>query len=663
MDYGLTLGAVQRACTEDTYNQEFLNEEGQDGGPIVQVLEVKCLPLRGQPTSYGLVISDSLYHNMAMLTRDNNHLVEDGSLQAHCIIRLQRFRRAQTTRGKMETEKETINILMITRVIVVDPGPGTQIGSPSGVHGQTSNRASASFSTSSSATCTTSTSNSSSQSSVTVDNFDFEGFKKRVDGTKDRSVSVWFNVLKFLLHSDDQRKKFLTIRLNRGEKSLIDGMISGEAKFKPYSPIVTRVLECCREGEWATDEFICRWFSILRRLQPDSLFYTRHEQEKKIILMDPQLYTMVLQLLEDFEHTTRTTQDFKVQLQHLVRKIDKQVQEHGRCNHSRATTTTTTTTTTSTTTSTTTTTTTTTTTYSTNVWVFPCNVSYTLGASLAVNLDHWAILVVDFLRKRIKLYDSGSTACRSQYALSILKPMATFVRLTHELEQEKNFSQGDWKLQVMKCSTQKTAKCGHYSLHNTLAILFRVPVRSDELDEAELVALQAWEVWTNGLYFLPGSAISEGSLQKEYESFHKLAEQNGGDHDVDVVEVESSDDGDEVESDRAPTLDIDQLDDSKKQVPFDGVLSVGFFCFPGAFFKHLNENQRAGPFDNIFSCPLMIIDCLHDDFKTFMDTDLHTNNAHNTKQKKKRSGQLGKCQHTRNTKNKWESFGGKKERT
>ncbi|WP_317453914.1 DUF1796 family putative cysteine peptidase [Klebsiella quasipneumoniae] len=49
------------------------------------------------------------------------------------------------------------------------------------------------------------------------------------------------------------------------------------------------------------------------------------------------------------------------------------------------------------------------------------------------------------------------------------------------------------------------------------------------------------------------------------------------------------------------------------------IVSLGSHCLTSWTLKKFNLKKISLPFDWIFSCPAMVIDCLRDDFQTFLD--------------------------------------------
>lgn len=116
MAYSLTKGAILEAYNNNT-----------SGNPIVQVLDVKKLP--GPNVRYRLVISDGEYYQQAMLATQNNHLVDNGKLNAFCIIQLNEFICNSVASQNGSTRK----IVILLQLAVIDPGPGNSLGDPRNV--------------------------------------------------------------------------------------------------------------------------------------------------------------------------------------------------------------------------------------------------------------------------------------------------------------------------------------------------------------------------------------------------------------------------------------------------------------------------------------------------------------------------------------------------
>jgi len=66
---------------------------------------------------------------------------------------------------------------------------------------------------------------------------------------------------------------------------------------------------------------------------------------------------------------------------------------------------------------------------------------------------------------------------------------------------------------------------------------------------------------------------------------------------------------------------------SESREPFKHVISLGCRCSQAGTFKYLNQRRYACPFDWIFSSTKMVLHCLRDDFKTFLDRDKYFLNA------------------------------------
>ena len=52
--------------------------------------------------------------------------------------------------------------------------------------------------------------------------------------------------------------------------------------------------------------------------------------------------------------------------------------------------------------------------------------------------------------------------------------------------------------------------------------------------------------------------------------------------------------------------------------------SIGTKCFPAELLKRIQKKSCSYPFDWIFSNPTIIIDCINDNFETFLDKDQYT---------------------------------------
>lgn len=63
------------------------------------------------------------------------------------------------------------------------------------------------------------------------------------------------------------------------------------------------------------------------------------------------------------------------------------------------------------------------------------------------------------------------------------------------------------------------------------------------------------------------------------------------------------------------------------------VCSLGILCHTASLIKQNNLKKCSYPFDWIFSNPKMIIDCINDNFVTFLDRSLHTKHKDNTENK------------------------------
>jgi len=116
MSYNLSQGAILEVYNNNT-----------DAKPTAQVLDVKKLP--GQNVRYRLVLSDSEYYAQAMLATKHNHLVDNGKLLTNCIIQLTEYI-CNTVKSANGGNRKVVIVLECT---VVDPGPGSTIGTPKNV--------------------------------------------------------------------------------------------------------------------------------------------------------------------------------------------------------------------------------------------------------------------------------------------------------------------------------------------------------------------------------------------------------------------------------------------------------------------------------------------------------------------------------------------------
>lgn len=116
MSYTLTSGAILAAYNNNT-----------EGNPTVQVLDIKKLP--GPNVRYRLVISDGEYYQQAMLATQNNQLVENGKLETNCIIQMSEFI-CNTVNSATGSSRKVVIVLGLQ---IIDPGPGSGIGSPKNV--------------------------------------------------------------------------------------------------------------------------------------------------------------------------------------------------------------------------------------------------------------------------------------------------------------------------------------------------------------------------------------------------------------------------------------------------------------------------------------------------------------------------------------------------
>ena len=107
-------------------------------------------------------------------------------------------------------------------------------------------------------------------------------------------------------------------------------------------------------------------------------------------------------------------------------------------------------------------------------WIIPVHKQHN-GNSLQhgqdEDKDHWLVVVVDFLKKRFKLYDSLG---RAHDWLNILKIVAFFVQKVIKEFTGKSIDTKSWKFWLMETAEQRDGDCGVHMAVNIHAILLRL---------------------------------------------------------------------------------------------------------------------------------------------------------------------------------------------